>query len=65
MNSHPNPCRICGMYYCFHLPNYGFYSSNTPCDHCYCQNSVIKIDHKRCCKCGDDRHQKFIDEKKV
>lgn len=29
------------------------------CNHCWCERSVYKPDHARCCKCHDEMHDQF------
>ena len=42
------------IYYVPYQQNYTL----PPCNHCYCSEG--KPDHKKCCKCGEEMHTKFI-----
>lgn len=32
------------------------------CNHCWCERHATKVDHARCCKCGDAMHDQFLGE---
>jgi hypothetical protein len=37
-----------------------YYSTFTPCDHCFCEDAIYPADHWKCCMCRTVRHRMFL-----